>query len=81
MVGTLKATYAYTRRPYPGTVTVFRPQERHYHAPDPQLVWVELYAILDAADIKLQLVPGNHYSFVKEPNLKVLAEQLNSSLK
>ena len=81
MVGTLKATYAYKRRPYPGTVTVFRPQERHYHAPDPQLVWVELYAILDAADIKLQLVPGNHYSFVKEPNLKVLAEQLNSSLK
>ena len=81
MVGTLKATYAYKRRSYPGKVTVFRPQERHFHAPDPQLVWVELYAILDAADIELQLVPGNHYSFVKQPNLKVLVERLNSSLK
>lgn len=81
MVGTLKATYAYKRRPYPGKVTVFRPQERHYHAPDPQLVWVELYAILNAAEIELKMVPGNHYSFVKSPNLKVLAERLNSSLK
>ncbi|MBV6626596.1 MAG: amino acid adenylation domain-containing protein [Rivularia sp. (in: Bacteria)] len=80
MVGTLKATYAYKRRYYPGKVTVFRPQERHYQAPDPQLVWVELYAILDASEIELQLVPGNHYSFVKEPNLKVLAERLNSNL-
>ncbi|MGB3637497.1 MAG: amino acid adenylation domain-containing protein [Rivularia sp. (in: cyanobacteria)] len=81
MVGTLKATYAYKRRSYPGKVTVFRPRERHFQAPDPQLVWVELYAILDAADIELQLVPGNHYSFVKQPNIKVLAERLNSSLK
>ncbi len=81
MVGTLKATYAYKRCPYPGKVTVFRPQERHYHAPDPQLVWVELYAILDATDIEVIMIPGNHYSFVKQPNLQVLAERLNSSLK
>ena len=81
MVGTLKATYAYKRRYYPGKVTVFRPLERHFQAPDPQLVWVELYAILDAADIELQSVPGSHYSFVKQPNLQVLAERLNSSLK
>ncbi|WP_414622036.1 amino acid adenylation domain-containing protein [Calothrix sp. CCY 0018] len=81
MVGTLKATYAYKRRSYPGKVTVFRPRERHFQAPDPQLVWVELYAILDAADVELQSVPGSHYSFVKQPNLKVLAERLKNSLK
>ncbi|MEM9926162.1 MAG: amino acid adenylation domain-containing protein [Cyanobacteria bacterium P01_D01_bin.50] len=80
IVGTLKATYVYKRRPYPGKVTVFRPRERHYHAPDPQLVWVELYAILDAADLELNLVPGNHFNFLQEPNIKVLAERLSSSL-
>lgn len=80
MVGTLKATYAYKRQHYPGKVTVFRPQERHLHAPDPQLVWVELYAILDAADVEVVMVPGNHYSFMKEPNLKVLASDLKNSL-
>ena len=81
IVGTLKATYTYKIQPYPGKVTVFRPQERHFHAPDPQLVWVELYAILDAFDVDLVMVPGNHYSFMKEPNLKVLAELLSNSLK
>lgn len=80
MIGTLKATYAYKQRPYPGKVTVFRPQERHLHAPDPQLVWVELYAVLDAADVELVAVPGCHYSCLKEPNLKVLSERLSSHL-
>jgi amino acid adenylation domain-containing protein len=81
IVGTLKATYAYKLRSYPGKITVFRPQERHFHAPDPQLVWVELYTILDAADVEVIMVPGSHYSFVKSPNVKVLAERFNSSLK
>lgn len=81
IIGTLKATYTYKRRHYPGKVTVFRPQERHYHAPDPQLVWVELYAILDAVDIDLIQVPGSHFTFLKEPNLKILAERLSTYLK
>ena len=80
MLGTLKATYAYKSQHYPGKVTVFRPQERHLHAPDPQLVWVELYAILDAVDVEVIMVPGNHYSFMKEPNLKLLASGLKNSL-
>ncbi len=80
MVGTLKATYAYKRKYYPGKVTVFRPRERHLHAPEPQLVWVELCAILDAAEIEVVMVYGSHYSCLNGSNVKVLAESLTSHL-
>ena len=80
LVGTLKATYAYQRHYYPGKVTVFRPQERHLHATDPQLAWVELYAVLDAAEIELVNVSGSHYSMMKSPHLETLAQALNNRL-
>ncbi|AOX00953.1 non-ribosomal peptide synthetase [Moorena producens PAL-8-15-08-1] len=78
IIGTLKATYTYKRRPYPGKVTVFRAEEKHPHGIDPQLVWVEMYAILDVADMEVVMVPGNHFTFIQDPNLKVLAERLSS---
>ncbi len=81
IIGTLKATYSYKRRPYPGKVTVFRAQEKHPHGIDPQLVWVEMYVILDVADMEVVMVPGNHFTFIKEPNNKVLAERLSEYLK
>ena len=81
IIGTLKATYSYKRRPYPGKVTVFRAQEKHPHGIDPQLVWVEMYAILDVADMEVVMVPGNHFTFIKESNNKVLAERLSEHLK
>ncbi len=80
IIGTLKATYTYKRRPYPGKVTVFRAQEKHPHGIDPQLVWVEMYAILDVAEIEIVMVPGNHFTFIQEPNIQVLAERLSESL-
>ncbi|NEP57336.1 MAG: amino acid adenylation domain-containing protein [Symploca sp. SIO2G7] len=81
IIGTLKATYTYQRRPYPGKVTVFRAREKHPHGIDPQLVWVEMYAILDVADIEVVMVPGNHFTFIQKPNNKVLAEGLRERLK
>jgi amino acid adenylation domain-containing protein len=80
LVGTLKATYAYQRQPYPGKVTVFRAQEKHIMAPDPTLVWVELFAVLAAKEIEIIKVPGSHYTFVLEPNLPVLAQRLGTCL-
>ncbi|MGB3401304.1 MAG: amino acid adenylation domain-containing protein [Microcoleaceae cyanobacterium] len=80
LVGTLKATYAYKRCYYPGKVTVFRPLERHFHASDPQLVWVELFAVLDAAEIELVNISGGHYSMMKSPHLERLAQALNNCL-
>ncbi|OKH52348.1 non-ribosomal peptide synthetase [Calothrix sp. HK-06] len=76
LVGTLKATYSYVKQPYPGKVTVFRAKEKHIMAPDPTLVWVELFSIMDAEDITIINVPGNHYTCVLEPHVQVLAEHL-----
>jgi amino acid adenylation domain-containing protein len=80
LVGTLKATYAYQRQPYPGKVTVFRAREKHIMAPDPTLVWVELFSVMAAEEINIIDVPGNHYSFVLEPHVQVLAERLKAYL-
>lgn len=80
LVGTLKATYSYQRQPYPGKVTVFRAQAKHIMAPDPTMVWVELFSILDANEVEVCDVPGNHYSFVLEPYVQVLAERLKDKI-
>lgn len=80
LVGTIKATYAYERRPYPGKVTVFRAREKHVMAPDPTLVWVELFSVLAAAEIEIVDVPGHHYSFVLEPHVRTLAQRLGARL-
>lgn len=80
LVGTLKATYTYQRQPYPGKVTVFRAQEKHIMASDPQLVWVELFSILDSSEIEIVKVPGSHYTFVLEPHLPILAQRLQEYL-
>lgn len=80
LVGTLKATYSYIKQPYPGKVTVFRAKEKHIMAPDPTLVWVEFFSIMEAEDITIIDVPGNHYTCVLEPHVQVLAERLKSHL-
>ncbi|MDJ0728292.1 MAG: amino acid adenylation domain-containing protein [Prochloraceae cyanobacterium] len=80
LVGTLKATYAYRRQAYPGKVTIFRAENKHVMAPDPQLVWVELFSVLDVRDIEIISVPGNHYTFILEPHVRILAERLATRL-
>ena len=80
LVGTLKATYSYKRRAYPDKVTVFRANSKHIMAPDPQLVWVELFSILDAPEVEIIDVPGNHYTFILDPHVKVLAEKLGEKM-
>ena len=80
LVGTIKATYAYKRKPYPGKVTVFRAREKHIMAPDPTLVWVELFSVLAADAIEIVDVPGHHYSFVLEPHVQTLAQRLGEHL-
>ncbi|MDJ0715726.1 MAG: amino acid adenylation domain-containing protein [Prochloraceae cyanobacterium] len=80
LVGTIKATYAYKRQPYPGKVTVLRAENKHIMASDPQLVWVELFSILDAKEVEIILTPGNHYTFILEPHVRVLADNLASCL-
>jgi amino acid adenylation domain-containing protein len=65
-----KALSEYVLPTYPGTVALFRSDDRSML--DSELLgWNEF-----AADIELYPTPGNHVTFVKEPHVRVLAEQL-----
>jgi thioesterase domain-containing protein/acyl carrier protein len=61
---------------YSGRVTLFLANEDTSRAfTDSRLVWSEL-----AAEAEIRIVPGNHDSFIKEPHVSVLAQQLRSCL-
>ncbi|MFL6332308.1 MAG: amino acid adenylation domain-containing protein, partial [Pyrinomonadaceae bacterium] len=69
------AAAAYAPKPYGGAVTLLRAGEGP-PATDPQLGWGEF---VNGA-VELHEVPGNHYSILTEPNVRVLAERLGSCL-
>lgn len=71
-----QATYRYVPQPYPNRITLFKAAEQ----PDPlkhepTLNWSAL-----TSDIQLHQVPGNHLSFLKQPHVQVLAQQLGKCL-
>jgi thioesterase domain-containing protein/acyl carrier protein len=71
------AMRAYTPRPYPGQVTLFRARTRpllNLHGAD--LGWRELAL----GGLQVELIPGNHLSLLKEPYVHVLAERLKAAL-
>jgi thioesterase domain-containing protein len=51
---------------------------RNTHSDTPLLGW---QAALPRHRIRASLVPGDHYSIVSQPNIRVLAEQLNNALR
>ena len=59
-------------RPYPGAVTVIRPDLLDEDTlPDLSLGWATL-----SADQEIHLVPGDHRGLLQEPNVRVLARML-----
>ncbi len=67
----------YVLRPYPGRLTLFRPQEAPVPvqtAPDRN--WGKLAAAVD-----VHFVPGQHHTMVKEPHVQVLAHKLRQCLR
>ncbi|HEX8352122.1 MAG TPA: amino acid adenylation domain-containing protein, partial [Pyrinomonadaceae bacterium] len=70
------AMNSYSPQPYPGRVTLFAAQERPDGSPhDPTLGWSGL-----AAGVEVHVVPGDHYSVVREPHVRFLAERLTACL-
>jgi thioesterase domain-containing protein len=70
-----EARRSYTPQTYPGPVTLLKAAERA-DSFDPILGWDSL-----AADgVKVYIVPGDHYTLLKEPNVQVLAERLRTCL-
>jgi thioesterase domain-containing protein len=67
---------AYTVRPYPGRITLFRPTEAPVAvATDADRGWGRL-----AEEVDVHFVPGQHHSMVKEPDVQVLAQRLRACL-
>lgn len=72
----LKALTKYRSTYYDGKVTLFNAAEKDPALiPDPQYGWIGL-----AREIEIREVPGNHDTMLFEPNVSVLAQELNSAL-
>ncbi len=71
------AALLYRPKVYPGAVTIFRTTERELlDGNDEFLGWRGLVA----GPITVRSVPGNHFTMTREPNVRILAEQLRESL-
>jgi hypothetical protein len=71
-----QASRLYQPRVYPGKVTLFRASHRETVGSDARLGWGELAA----GGLEIHEVPGDHFSFWQEPNVRVLAERLTACL-
>ena len=74
----LRARQSYRPQEYPGLITLLRASERSGVVPqDPTLGW----GTLATSGVEVHLVPGNHYTMLREPHVQVLAEQLRAVLR
>jgi thioesterase domain-containing protein len=61
-------------RPYPGRLTLFRPADSPIAcATPPDRNWGKL-----AGEVAVVFVPGLHHTMVKEPHVRILADQLRA---
>jgi amino acid adenylation domain-containing protein len=66
----------YALRPYPGKITLYRPQDAPVQLPTPRdRGWGQL-----ADDVEVHFVPGQHHTMVKQPHVEVLARHLRACL-
>jgi thioesterase domain-containing protein len=72
----LRAMQNYRRHPYAGRVTLFRAGDRPLDEAGPTLGWEGL----PADGVELRVVPGDHYTFIRQPHVAALAEQLSACL-
>jgi len=76
-----RAEFVYRPQRYPDQAILFKSAARSSRPEpgkvdgDPTLGWGQL-----VGDLKMQTIPGNHYSILSEPNVEVLAEQLRIHL-
>jgi acyl-CoA synthetase (AMP-forming)/AMP-acid ligase II/thioesterase domain-containing protein/acyl carrier protein len=77
----VQAIEQYTFKPYPGQMAVFRTDDKNRDDAvgikyDPQFGWGEVVA----GRVDVYHLPGSHLSFLDEPDVRVLAEQLKLCL-
>ncbi len=71
------AAAAYDVQPYDGQVTLFRVKEKSAGSlDDPYAIWWRVAA----GGVDLREISGDHLSLLKEPQVRLLAEELNDAL-
>lgn len=71
-----KATIDYSPRPYQGKITLFKSSNQHRKSSlDSTLGWQQL-----SSEVNVHIVPGNHFTMLKKPNVTVLGKQLRQCL-
>ena len=77
MESNLRALREYTPKRYPGRLTLFRARTRPLlHSQRADLGWSEWVT----GGIEILSIPGHHASILKEPNVQVLAKNLQSAI-
>jgi len=71
-----EAAYRFVPRPFPGRITVFRPQKQYDFMPDPQLGWGELVS----GGLEVVELPVNPHAMLLDPHTKILASELKTRL-
>jgi aspartate racemase len=72
-----KAAAGYDVQPYDGQVTLFRVKEKSAGSlDDPYAIWWRMAA----GGVDLREISGDHLSLLKEPQVRLLAEELNDAL-
>jgi thioesterase domain-containing protein len=67
----------YVAQRYPGKLHLFRAGEQpHGDSSDPTMGWADLAA----GGVEVHMVPGSHFTMVREPHVRVLAEELSKCL-
>ena len=78
-------TYANTMRRYrpgefEGRITLFSAEQDHQQPPARQSLLLKGWDKLATGGVDLHVVPGDHFSMIREPHVHVLAERLRSCI-
>jgi len=74
----VRAMLDYTPRIYSGRLTLFSASEETAAGHDESITG---WKTLASGRLEIHNVPGTHYTLIREPNARVLAEQLRQSMK
>jgi amino acid adenylation domain-containing protein len=72
----LRALRRYQPGPWPGRLLLFRPAQGPASGTGPKLDWRTL-----ARHVTICVVPGNHYTMIREPHVRILAEEISALLR
>ncbi|MDA2920481.1 hypothetical protein MYX76_13480 [Desulfobacterota bacterium AH_259_B03_O07] len=71
----IRAILSYVPRTFPGKINLITASEQVQLNPqDPTMGWDKLAS----EGVELSVIPGNHFTLLKEPRVKLLAEQLTT---